>query len=102
MIAKIYRYDPTVDTEPYYQSYDVQVNAGDRMTVMELLLYISENLDGTLSFFSHSACQHGICGRCAVRYNGKPCLACEKVLDGTDATIEPVRQPVVKDLVVRN
>lgn len=102
MIAKVYRYDPTVDTEPYYKSYEVDVKAEDRMTVMELLLYISENLDGTLSFFSHSACQHGICGRCAVRCSGKPCLACEKVLDGTDVTIEPVRQPVVKDLVVRN
>ncbi len=102
MIAKIYRFDPTVDPEPYYKSYEVDVKAEDRMTIMDLLLYISENLDGTLSFFSHSACQHGICGRCAVRCNGKAFLACEKVLEGEDVTIDPVKIPVVKDLVVRN
>lgn len=102
MIAKIYRFDPTVDSEPYYKSYEVDVKAEDRMTIMDLFLYISENLDGTLSFFSHSACQHGICGRCAVRCNGRAVLACEKVLEGEDVTIDPVKTPVVKDLVVRN
>ena len=102
MIAKIYRFDPTVDPETYYKSYEVDVKAEDRMTIMDLFLYISENLDGTLSFFSHSACQHGICGRCAVRCNGRAVLACEKVLEGEDVTIDPVKTPVVKDLVVRN
>ena len=28
MIAKIYRFDPTVDPEPYYKSYEVDVESG--------------------------------------------------------------------------
>ena len=102
MIAKIYRYDPTVDAEPYYQSYQVNITAEDRMTVMDLLIEIADHQDGTLSFFSHSACQHGICGRCGVKCNGKVGLACETVLTGEDVTIDPIKLPVVKDLVVRN
>lgn len=102
MIAKIYRYDPTVNAAPYYKDYEVPFTAEDRMTIMDLLVYIADNLDGSLSFFSHSACQHGICGRCSVKCNGKSCLACETVLTGEDVTIDPMKQPVVKDLVIRN
>ena len=102
MIANIYRFDPTVDAEPYYQSYQVDITAADRMTVMDLLISIAERQDGTLSFFSHSACQHGICGRCGVKCNGKAGLACETLLTGEDVTIDPIRLPVVKALVVRN
>lgn len=101
MIAKIYRYDPAVDPEPYYQSYEVDVSGADRMTVMDLLVYIADHCDGSLSFFSHSACCHGICGRCGVKCNGRPGLACETVLTGEDVTIEPLRLPVVKDLLIR-
>lgn len=102
MIARIYRYNPTIDKAPYYKSYEVPVTAEDRFTVMDLLVYIADKLDGTLSFFSHSACQHGICGRCGVKCNGKAGLACETLLTGVDVTIEPLKQPVVKDLVIRN
>ena len=101
MIAKIYRYDPSVDAQPYYQSYEVDVTEKDRMTVMDLLVYIADHQDGSLAFFSHSACCHGICGRCGVKCNGKPVLACEKVLTGEDLVLEPLRLPVVKDLLIR-
>lgn len=100
MTAKVYRYNPSVDTGPRYQEYEVPLTGEDRATVMDLLIYIADHLDGTLAFFSHSACQHGICGRCGIRCNGKAGLACEMVLTGEDVTIDPLKQPVVRDLVV--
>lgn len=102
MTAKIFRYDPTVDKQPYYAEYQLDVKKDDRMTVMAMLEYIAENIDGTLSFFSHSACLHGICGRCGVKCNGKAGLACQIVLDGENVVIDPIRKDIVKDLVVRN
>lgn len=102
MIAKIYRFDPHSDTGPHFDEYSVEVKASDRMTVMDLLQYIHDNMDNSLSFFAHSACQHGICGRCGVKCNGKPGLSCETVLTGEDVVIEPLKKPVVKDLVFPN
>lgn len=102
MIAKIFRYDPTVDKEPYFKEYEVTIDPEEHMTVMALLEQIAETMDGTLGFFSHSACLHGICGRCAVKCNGKAGLACQMVLTGEDVVIEPARKAVVKDLVIQN
>ena len=100
MIARIFRFDPSTDTSPYYKEYRLEVDPAEHVTVMALLERIADELDGSLSFYSHSACLHGICGRCAVRVNGKACLACQKLLDGSDVTIEPAGRSVVKDLVV--
>jgi len=102
MNVKVFRFDPKNDDAPYYKEYQVDINSKDHMTVMTLLEFISNEIDGSLSFYSHSACLHGICGRCAVKVNGKPCLACQKVLDGNDIVIEPLKNEVVKDLVIRN
>ena len=102
MIARVYRFNPRSDAEPYYAEYSVDVKEADRMTVMDLLHYIHDNMDNSLSFFAHSACQHGICGRCGVKCNGKPGLACEVVLTGEDVVIEPLKETVIKDLVFQN
>ena len=102
MNVKIFRFDPSVDTEPHYDSFSVEVSAEEKMTGMGLLEYISKHFDSSLSFFSHSACRHGICGRCTVKCNGKACLACTTVLSGEDITIDPLKKDVVKELVVRN
>ena len=72
------------------------------MTIMDLLCFISENMDPTLTFFQHSACGHGICKRCAVRANGRTVLACTAIVDHSqDLHLAPAgdRQPV-RDLVV--
>lgn len=102
MNAKIFRYDPSVDAEPHYDTFTVDVVADNKMTIMSLLEYIAEHYDSTLSFITHSVCRHGICGRCGVKCNGKACLACTTVLTGEDVTIDPMRSDVVKDLVIRN
>lgn len=100
MNIRIYRFNPQKDEEPHMDCYQVDIQEGQD-TIMHVLSYIQEKLDSTLSYYSHSACQHGICGRCLVKYNGKVCLACETLLTGNDAIIEPVNGNVVKDLVVR-
>ena len=102
MKATVFRYDPSADASPYYVNYQIEIEPSQHITVMALLEMIADRMDGTLSFYSHSACLHGICGRCIVRVDGKPCLACQTVLDGSDIVIDPIRFDVVKDLIVRN
>lgn len=102
MNVKIFRFDPSVDAQPHYDTFSADVTAEKNMTIMALLEYIAEHFDSSLSFYSHSACRHGICGRCAVKCNGKACLACTTVLTGEDITLDPMRGDVVKDLVVRS
>lgn len=102
MNIKVYRFNPETDAEAYYDKFRVEVRPEARMTVMEILEYIGNELDGTLSFYMHSVCGQGICGRCAVKVNGKVCLACNTVLTGEDIVIEPAGAKVVKDLVVQS
>jgi succinate dehydrogenase/fumarate reductase iron-sulfur protein len=86
--------------ESFVSVYKVPVSRGT--TILDALIYIRDNLDGTLTF-RHS-CRMGICGSCGVNVNGKPMLACHtQVLDlRVDVlTIEPLSNlPVIKDLVV--
>lgn len=100
MKAKIYRFHPETDGEPHYDTFEVEIRPEERKTVMDLLEYIGDHLDGTLSFYSHSACRQGICGRCAVKVNGRVRLACNEVLTGEDVVLEPAGACVIKDLVI--
>ncbi|MEM1536731.1 MAG: succinate dehydrogenase iron-sulfur subunit [Candidatus Bathyarchaeia archaeon] len=96
---RVRRYDPDTGRS-YVSTYMVPIRRGT--TVLDVLNYIKENLDETLTF-RHS-CRMGICGSCAVNVNGKPMLACyTQVLDlnADTVVIEPLSNlPVIKDLVV--
>ncbi|MEM3770654.1 MAG: succinate dehydrogenase iron-sulfur subunit [Candidatus Bathyarchaeia archaeon] len=96
---RIRRYDPDTNRR-YISTFKVPIRRGT--TILDVLNYVKENLDETLTF-RHS-CRMGICGSCAVNINGKPMLACyTQILDiNTDKiTIEPLSNlPVVRDLVV--
>ncbi|MHB0871274.1 MAG: succinate dehydrogenase/fumarate reductase iron-sulfur subunit [Chloroflexota bacterium] len=97
---KVWRFDPKVDEKPYYQSYQVPVNPG--MTVLQGLFYVTDRLDGSLSY--RSCCRAGVCGSCAMFINGAYRLACETQIgwfpEG-EITIGPLpRLKVIKDLVV--
>lgn len=95
--VKISRGKGSDNVEPAYSSYTVPIEEG--MSVLDVLDYIYENLDSTISYYSHTACKAGICSNCSVVVNGKVSLACQKEADG-DMTIEPVKNlEVVKDLV---
>ncbi len=96
--AKIFRYDPDVDKEIRYETYEVPYIQG--MMVLDVLNYIYEKIDGTLAY--RWACRAGQCGSCAVIIDGKPKIACRTaVKKGKEITITPLLQfPVVRDLVV--
>lgn len=83
-----------------YDEYDVPVQAGT--TVMDILDYIYDNLDSSLAYYRHSRCNQGICGRCAVKVDGKTVLACTAVVDyeKNNITLDPAGNNIIRDLVV--
>lgn len=88
--------------EPYIQAYEVEVAEG--MTVLEVLMKISDEQDPTLAF--RKSCRSAICGSCAVELNGFSRLACStQVLPEFEKMGDMVIGPlpnyrVAKDLVV--
>jgi succinate dehydrogenase/fumarate reductase-like Fe-S protein len=93
------RFDPSVDEGPYFQTFEVPVVKG--MSVLEVLDYIYENLDGSLAYYDHAACQQGICRRCTLSINGKAELMCQSLVEG-DLNLEPpAKSTVVRDLVYK-
>ena len=118
---RIYRFDPERDDEPIYRAYTLDVPEG--MTVLEALLRIQAEQDGSLAF--RYACRGAVCGSCAMMINGREELACRTQVhglgeqsrtvyrdaarvedegeadDGRTITVEPLRNlEVIKDLVV--
>jgi succinate dehydrogenase / fumarate reductase iron-sulfur subunit len=97
---KIQRFTPEVDIKPYYKSYEIFFSEG--MTVLDALMKVKEEIDGTLSF--RASCRMGICGSCGMIVNNKPLLACHtqiKELESFDLIVKPLcNYAVVKDLIV--
>jgi succinate dehydrogenase/fumarate reductase-like Fe-S protein len=97
--VRVSRFDPSVDKEPYHQTFEVPLTHG--MSVLEVLDYIYENLDGSLAYYDHAACAQGICRRCTLSINGKVELMCQFPVSG-DLTLEPpAKFTVVRDLVFK-
>ena len=96
----IRRQDPEIDNnKPYYQDYNVEVE--DWFTVLDALIKIREQMDGTLSL--RCACRASICGSCAMRVNGQAKLVCKtkltSVIKNNKVIVEPVgNMPVITDL----
>ena len=100
MQVQVYRHDPLTEAEGRFETFEVPVVA--HWTAMDVLDYISTQLDSTLAYFKHSACDHGVCGRCALRVNGKVRLACSADISGeTSLEIGPMNRNVVRDLVMK-
>jgi len=96
---KIKRFDPERDQRPYWATYQVEVEANERL--LDALQKIKWEQDGSLTF--RRSCGHGICGSDAMRINGLNRLACKVLMRdvGERVTIEPLPAfPVIKDLVV--
>ena len=81
---------------------DFQVPERDNQTILDVVSWVQQNLDATLSY--RYACRVGMCGSCAMMVNGKPRWTCrthvKKVADA-DGRLEvaPLRNlPVIKDL----
>jgi len=92
----ISRYNPETDDRPLFRKYEVP--CGEQELVLGALFHIYEKMDSTL-LFSHG-CRYRNCGKCAIKINGKPALACETLL-ADNMVLEPLDNlPVVRDLAV--
>jgi len=99
MKIKVYRNDPDMGEAPHYDNFDVPAKAD--WSVMDVLDYIAEHFDSSLGYYRHSACDHGICGRCTLKVNGKATLACTcEVGTADEMTLDPRAGTIVRDLVV--
>jgi succinate dehydrogenase / fumarate reductase iron-sulfur subunit len=103
IVLRISRYDPQRDDRPRSQDFPVTVEPTDRL--LDALMYVKHNVDGTLSF--RKSCAHGVCGSDGMTVNGVERLACKTLVrDVADAenavvTLEPLRSlPVQRDLMV--
>lgn len=100
---KVHRYDPDAG-KSWIQTY--QVTVGRIMRFVDVLRKVNDELDPTLAW--GSSCEHGQCGSCSMKINGKPLLSCELLVENavdlfetTTFTIEPLDvAPVTRDLVI--
>ena len=96
--VKIFRFDPTVDEEPWYETNIVPPEAWKGVKVIDTLRYIYENITPDLSF--REPCRQRVCGACMVQVNNKPVMACETFSE-QNMVIEPIpKHRHIKDLVV--
>ena len=97
---KIYRYDPTDGKNPYWDTYQIDLDDCGPM-ILDALFKIKNEIDPTLAF--RRSCREGVCGSCAMNIGGRNTLACTKGIDevkGGTITISPLPHlPVVRDLV---
>jgi succinate dehydrogenase/fumarate reductase iron-sulfur protein len=94
--VSLYRYDPSSDAAPRYESFTVPQTPG--MRVLDVLDYIYEQMDH--SFAYRWFCGTKRCGGCGVTVNGKAVLGCWEAATPS-MKIEPLRHlPLIRDLVV--
>lgn len=97
----IQRFNPALETKPRFMTYRVEVPRS--ATILEALVRIKEEVDGTLAF--RASCKQAICGSCSMEINGHEKLACKtQVLAEIDRhgeiKIAPLKNMrIVKDLV---
>src|SRR5512140_3835386 len=76
-LLRVARYDPAIDGESGRAGrYDLfTVSYQKSLTVLEALLAIQDDQDGTLAF--RYCCRASICGSCAMYIGGRYRLACQ-------------------------
>jgi fumarate reductase iron-sulfur subunit len=96
----VLRYRPEQEDAPVWQRFGVPYR--DDLSVLQALLHIRDELDGSLSF--RWSCRMAICGSCGLMVNGKPMLSCQTFL--RDLLPGPVKiealahLPIERDLIV--
>jgi succinate dehydrogenase iron-sulfur subunit len=99
---KVQRYNPE-ENRSWVQEYTLE--AGRILRFVDLFRKINDELDPTLAW--GSSCEHGQCGSCSMKINGKPLLACELLVENaveyfgtTTFIVQPLDvAPVVRDLL---
>lgn len=99
LFIKVQRY-ASDGLPPRFERYEAPIKEG--MTILDALMFIKENLDGSLAF--RASCRMGICGSCAMLVNDYPRLACHtqiQEIGKRELIIKPIPNfPVIKDLIV--
>lgn len=99
--VKILRFNPKTDKEPYYQTYIIPFVEG--LSVLDVLDYIYDHLDGSLAYYGHASCRRGVCGRCILLINEKISLACQTLVSSEELTIKPPPKfKVIRDLMCKS
>jgi len=97
--VKVFRFDPSVDAEPRYDTFEVPYD--DQETILGVLKYIAQHHDSSLAF--RESCRIGNCVVCGVKVNGHGATACRKILkefDTRELVVEPSRlDHIIRDLV---
>jgi len=103
IVLRISRYNPETDDGPRLEDFEIAAGPTDRL--LDCLMYIKRNVDGSLSF--RKSCAHGVCGSDAMTINGVERLACKTLVrdvakaDGAVITVEPLKSLAVqRDLMV--
>lgn len=100
LTVRVVRYSE--DKGSYKEEYHIQREEGNVISVMNVLEYIYEHLDGSLAFFHHAACKQAACGKCMVKMNGKTVLACAAPVAEDLIELEPYKKEVIRDLICRS
>ena len=101
---KVKRYDPEEQGNGRVWWQDYSVEASESTTVLDALIKVREEQDGTLGL--RCSCRASICGSCGMRVNGQAKLSCKTrvntvVEEGETLEIEPLgNHKVVRDLAV--
>jgi len=94
--ATILRYDPGLDKEPHYETFEVPYEP--YMRVLDVLERIVEDQGVSLAY--RWFCGVKKCGSCGMMVNGRPVLACWEPAQ-REMVIEPLpNYTVIRDLVV--
>lgn len=95
-LVKVFRFDPSVDQKPRYDTFDGISYQG--RSVLEVIDAIYQQRDPTLAF--RQGCANGSCGGCGVVVNGHPVLACQALAEKEMVIGPHPKFKVIKDLVV--
>ena len=100
LTLQIKRFQKEKDPPQWTETFQVEPRKG--MNLLEALLRVQDEQDGTLSF--RYSCRGAVCGSCAMQVNGKLVLACrthvEDLMDKT-TYVEPLPCfPAIRDLIV--
>jgi succinate dehydrogenase / fumarate reductase iron-sulfur subunit len=100
LTLRIKRFQKEKAPPRWIETFQVEPKKG--MNLLEALLRIRDEEDGSLSF--RYSCRGAVCGSCAMRVNGKDILACRTPVEGLlekPVFIEPLPLfPVICDLIV--
>jgi succinate dehydrogenase / fumarate reductase iron-sulfur subunit len=102
LTVTVQRYNSETEVPPRAEDFRVDVTRG--MTVLDALIRIKNEQDGTLAL--RYSCRSAICGSCAMEINGAEKLACRTSMRKEweryeHVTVAPLKNlPIIKDLVV--